>query len=154
MSSTDLSDEANFPGNSAILTKISAACERGGLIVVSGAGISAPALPLWSQLIDKLAKDAVTEGILGLNDSQYINDLCRTDPLSAATHLQETMGHEILKAKVAQTFRSPHHVTPAHKALMALPASLHLTLNYDVGLENAYTEIIGGAPEVFNSSDP
>ena len=52
-----------FPGNNATYQNLKDAVLAGDLVFIVGAGVSAPKLPLWTDLIKNLAKEALNEGM-------------------------------------------------------------------------------------------
>jgi hypothetical protein len=147
-------DEALFPGNEVNFAALQLAASSGDLLIITGAGVSTPALPLWNEVICDLAALAAAEGKCTVADKEYIVSFALSDPLAAANLLQDVLGTAKLTTELAKIFGPAHHVTSVQKKLISLPALAHLTLNYDRGLTNAFVELHGEQPEILHPSDP
>jgi hypothetical protein len=145
--------ESNFPGNEKAFEELARAADSDDLIIITGAGVSAPKMPLWSNLIKILSDDLNSSGTISKNDRDHICEICAADPLTAATLLQNECTNEILKSKISKIFGDRQHTTEVIDSLLDIPAVAHLTLNYDYGLENSFIRKFSSLPKVLNSSD-
>ncbi|GMV38992.1 MAG: hypothetical protein AMXMBFR64_07080 [Myxococcales bacterium] len=128
------------------------------LLVVVGAGASRadsesdapPGLPGWRELVEQLADEAESAGLLDAATSEEARREARCgNPITAASLLPEGWA----KAQVAARFSDPTlRPTITHRALAALPGAAFLTTNYDGLLERALRER-GGPAEVCTISE-
>lgn len=103
--------------------------EKGRLVIFVGAGCSCAAgLPSWSELLQLLiAKFGIKTKV--------------TDPLRAAGRLDREIGKLKVHETVAESLlTNPDLRIDLYRALVALPANLFVTTNYDHLLENAFRQ--------------
>lgn len=122
--------------------------ERGRLVLFLGAGIGRGAgLPLWRDLLQRLARDA------GIAD---LDGLAELDYLDQAQLLERRLGGGAALGKaVERELGKVHRHSLAHALLAAMPVAEVVTTNYDVLYELACMPVL--APErltVLGAGDP
>ncbi|SOH95699.1 SIR2-like domain-containing protein [Monaibacterium marinum] len=132
--------ECEFPGNSNVFKNLCDAMERDGVVAFTGAGTSMPELPSWTMLLEKLIGDAVKAGLTSKEDGEAYNEGL-SDPLFIADRLSIDFGSGQLKSKVCAIFQELSNPTAAHRLIAKTSFRRLMTLNYDLGLELASSEV-------------
>ncbi|WP_082558082.1 SIR2 family protein [Methylobacterium sp. Leaf361] len=132
-----------FPGNEAAYRDLQAIKKVEETIGFVGAGVSAPLYPMWTKLLNNLADDIVARGfVANPQDIAAIKLQIQNDPLEAATSIEEAYTRSVFRSKFASVFRQNNdQFTATHEAIVRLGLSGVTTLNYDEGLENAYSHV-------------
>jgi hypothetical protein len=112
---------------------------RGECVVFAGAGLSAAALPQWSELVDLLSQALPELQAHGATPGDF---------LDIAQWYVEEFGRERLLQEIVRLYGvSAAEPTPLAQAVAALPTSLYFTTNYDLSLEQALRQL-GDLPDV------
>ena len=132
--------DSKFPGNLSVAEKLYAAIDNDGVVAFTGAGTSMPEMPPWNTLVDNLVRDAKRAGVMdpALADSLLQGQV---DPLYCIDEVYVAAGESQTKGKIAQTFKSLKSPTECHNLLISTKIKKFITLNYDLGLEAAESEI-------------
>lgn len=105
---------------------------RGDCVLFAGAGVSAEALPKWSELVERLSNDLPGFRAKGLTPRDF---------LDVAQWYVEEHGRERLLRELVSIYGSPAiEPTQLARALALLPARVIFTTNYDLILETALRE--------------
>lgn len=128
-----------FNGNEAVIERLVGSIETGA-IAFTGAGTSMPAAPSWLSLISQKLKLAFNEGRISRTEYESLQN--ETDILYVADQVVEAIGRDQLYAKISTLFENCTLPNAVQKQLIQLPFSRFITLNYDLGLEKASTEVL------------
>ncbi|MGH1570874.1 SIR2 family protein [Methylobacterium sp. P31] len=106
-------------------------------------GASAPLYPMWNRLLNNLAEDIVSRGLVSNpQDIAAIREQIEADPLEAANSIEGAYTKAVFRNKFASIFRQNNdQFTPTHEAIVQLGLAGLITLNYDEGLENAHSHV-------------
>jgi hypothetical protein len=110
------------------------------VVLVAGAGLSAPQLPGWVKLLENMLQWTRRECIPLASPYEEIAELIKDDDLLlAAQTLRSQMGEPNFQRFIQETFRHPNlRPTPVHGLLPSIAFSAVLTTNYDKLIEQAY----------------
>jgi hypothetical protein len=144
-----------FPGNSEAFYKLASTLQKGEMLAFVGAGASAPLFPTWGSLLHKLLDEAQKNGFFTSDlDADFLRAQISGDPLEAANFLENVLSKQIFRSKLAEIFlRDPHIYTESHKLIVSMGFRGIVTLNYDLGLENAYSGIVHKRPDSMQAKD-
>ena len=142
-----------FPGNTKAFSDLKTELEKGEVIALVGAGASAPSFPTWETLLVRLLTDAKEQGLISTSDHHAISLQMETDPLEAASSLEEAFTHRVFRGKLAELFRSDAGCTSAHRLIVTLKLKGAVTLNYDSGLERAVVAVRSCLPQCLRAQD-
>lgn len=107
---------------------------QGRLVLFLGAGIGKGAgLPLWSDLVDQLARDA------GMSDDERVQLAMLADPLDRARLVEVRLAARKVEigSAIALRFSGLRRTSLAHTLLASLPVTESATTNYDTLFEEA-----------------
>jgi len=129
-----------IPGNRAVYERLQNLLADGSAIAFIGAGASFPLYPLWTELLNRLAGEAIARGLASSADNTAW--LRMKNPVQAAAQIRRTLGdplyepflHETFKDRVGSDGRA---YTPAQAALARCAFQAWITTNYDPGLMEA-----------------
>ena len=146
-------NEEIFPGNETCFDQLKTAVGDGSAIAFTGAGTSTPLYPTWITLLEELINQAENEGLVEKDDLQELKDLVYTDPLELASHLEDIFTRQRFRGRLATIFESKGKATQCHDLLVRLSLKAIVTLNYDDGLESAFSAANGAAPQAIRAQD-
>ena len=112
----------------------------------TGAGTSTPLYPTWTRLLKDLMAEAGQEGLANGVTLDELNEMLSDDPLEVATHLQDLFTARRFRGRLAERFAPQAIPTKCHSLLIDLPLKGAITLNYDNGLEAAFSARYSAAP--------
>lgn len=143
-----------YPGNRAIYERLKALLDDGSAIAFVGAGASYPLYPLWKELIDRLAAEAVRRGLASVADSAYWLRNASTRPIQMVSLIRSKLGNPYYYPFLYETFKPPTDpgadaFTAAHAALMRARFKACITTNFDPGLLEARRVL---RPDIHDSS--
>jgi hypothetical protein len=78
---------------------------EGQITAFTGAGISAPEFPTWSELLLMLLQQAHEEGLISGDLKDYAS-LISSDALELAEQLEQAFTHEVFRSRLASIFRN------------------------------------------------
>jgi hypothetical protein len=142
--------ESMFAGNTAAFSELASYVSQGHVIGFTGAGVSAPVFPTWTELLSRLLNEATDKGLIASNAelSEY-KKLIRSDPLELASSLEEIFTKEVFRARLADVFRnSASTPSECHTKLAEIGLRGIVTLNYDNGHEVAHASSKSRPPNV------
>jgi hypothetical protein len=147
---TDLSAvlcEGDFSGNLAAFEALTTHLSSGQLIGFVGAGASVPLMPAWSSVLGRLIIEAKAKGIIQATDIAYLNSQLTQSPLELATTLEAQFTKEHFRSRLADLFKlRPGDCTAVHDLIVSTGLKGFVTLNYDLGIENALAKKTGRSP--------
>lgn len=128
-----------YPGNDFVFKKMCERIAETDVVAVTGAGTSAPAVPTWGSLLNRLLTSATQEGMIDKNLQESLSE--ESDYLYVADELYRAMAAQTVRTRVCQIAGSLSSPTAAHELLVQIPFAKYVTLNYDTGLELAFTKL-------------
>jgi hypothetical protein len=146
-------NETQFPGNIACYNQIKEVIGERSAIAFVGAGVSAPLYPTWGAFLKELIDQAINEGMIVANDVRDVRQQVEIDPLEAATYLEELFTHDRFRARLSTVFESKGTTTECHSLLVRLRPKAIVTLNYDNGLEAAFSNVNSALPISIRAQD-
>ena len=151
----DILNEGLFPGNSAGYAELKELVRNGRVLGFVGAGASAPLFPMWSALLRDLIGAATREGrINNPTEAAELEEQIDESPLDVASALEEYFTRHVFRARLAKIYRQhDNECTEAHRLIVRLNAKGLVTLNYDNGLEVAYSQEKSAAPSTMRAQD-
>jgi hypothetical protein len=143
-----------FPGNNRAFSDLTTFMENGAVTGFTGAGVSVPTFPVWTDLLSGLIDDAVARGLVNNSDEiAYYKSQIETDPLELANALEDKFTKNIFRSRFAKEFANSNGTcTKSHGLLSELSLRGIVTLNYDDGHEVAYA-VKGRKPNTGRSQD-
>jgi hypothetical protein len=131
-----------IPGNEYTYEQLKETLDTGKAIAFVGAGASASLYPLWGDLVQELATQALRRGMVNEATYNFWLDPDGMDPQQVVRRIKERLGDrtfgEILNEICAyKQGEDGKYYTPAHSALMRMPFAGYVTTNYDPGLLEA-----------------
>jgi hypothetical protein len=138
-------NEGRFQGNTACYQQLKTAIRDGSAIAFTGSGTSAPLYPTWTKSLHDFIIEANAEGLIEDIYLQELYDQIHSDPLELAAHLEEIFTRYRFRDRLATMFGSKNQATLTHSLLIQLPFKGIVTLNYDDGLETAYSAVTSGS---------
>lgn len=110
---------------------------RNVVLPVVGAGLSMPALPSWSKLLQDLIGKVRDEG----DRARLLADLAKDKFLDVADEVGDLLGRDEITNHIAATFQAPKASRPKiYDAVAKLPVDHFATTNFDPWLVQAATE--------------
>jgi hypothetical protein len=146
-------NEQIFPGNTTCFQHLKTTVSDGSAIAFTGAGTSTPLYPTWTILLQDLINRAENEGLVEKDELQELKGLVHDDPLELASHLEDKFTRQPFRARLASIFESKGKATPCHDLLVRLSLKAIVTLNYDDGLESAFSAADSAAPQSIRAQD-
>ncbi|HEX2571945.1 MAG TPA: SIR2 family protein [Polyangia bacterium] len=139
----------DIPGNEHVRERLRELLKEGTGIAFVGAGASAGLYPLWGELIERLADEAVKRGLAAPADREFWLRK-GNKAIQAVRGIKQALGESIYGKVMREIFRPKRgpdgrQFTPLHAALVELPFRGLVTTNYDPGLTEARLEL---RPEV------
>ncbi len=128
-----------YPGNDFVFRKMCDRIAETEIVAVTGAGTSAPVVPTWGSLLNRLLTSATQEGMIDKNLQDSLSE--ESDYLYVADELYRAMAAQTVRTRVCQIAGSLASPTAAHELLVQIPFAKYITLNYDTGLEIAFTKV-------------
>jgi hypothetical protein len=139
-------NEILFPGNVASYEQGYATISTGTMMAFTGAGTSVPLYPTWTRLLKELIRDAGQEHLANNETLCELTEMLADDPLEVATHLEDLFTPHRFRGRLAERFAPQPNSTKCHSLVMDLPLKGAVTLNYDNGLEAAFSARRSAAP--------
>jgi hypothetical protein len=146
-------NEIIFPGNVACYEELKTTLGDGLGVAFTGAGTSTPLYPTWTGLLKELVDQADKEGLVEKDNLQELSGLVYTDPLELASHLEEIFTKHRFREQLATIFESKGSTTHCHDFIIKLPLKAIVTLNYDDGLESAFSTANSAVPLSIRAQD-
>jgi SIR2-like domain len=146
-------NEQIFPGNVTCFERLKTSVGDGSTIAFTGAGTSTPLYPTWISLLQELIDQAENEGLVTKNDLQELRGLVDADPLELASHLEDTFTRQRFRDRLATIFEPKGKSTQCHDLLVRLSLKAIVTLNYDDGLEAAFSAVNSAPPQPIRAQD-
>lgn len=132
--------DAEFPGNLSVAQKLQTTMQNEEIVCFTGAGTSMPAMPSWNKLTEDLINDAQKEGKMSPETAKILlKD--ESDLLFSIDEVYNASGEKKVKSKVSNIFLSLKEPTECHKLLVKAKIKKFITLNYDTGIEKAFSKI-------------
>jgi hypothetical protein len=149
---SELLCESKFPGNMQAFEALVQRLSAGSVTTFVGAGASVPLLPTWSKALYGLATQLCEEGRLTSEDHRDISSSISTNPLDAAGDIEEYIGANSFRARLATSFSiDSGECTACHENIISLAPRSIITSNYDDCLTAAYIKKFGKQANVFVS---
>ena len=130
-----------MPGNEDAYDRLREVVATGEAIAFVGAGASAGLYPLWTELIRRLADEAVKQGVA--TDADRVFWLAAgTKPQQAVRGIKQALGDGAYAEALRRNFDTRkgldgNYFTPLHGRLVRLAFRGFVTTNYDLGLVHA-----------------
>jgi hypothetical protein len=142
-----------FPGNASAFADLKEYMGNGHVVGFTGAGVSVPLFPTWTDLLSTMLTDATQNGMISGAEINEYKKLIETDPLDVASALEDLISKKVFRARLAKSFGNPSGVsTECQQIISNLNLCGIVTLNYDNGHEVAYASK-GRNPNVGRSQD-
>ncbi len=149
---------SDLPGNEFVLKRLRDLLASGQAIAFVGAGASAGLYPLWNELIEKLAQEAIDRGLATEADRTFWR---KSKPQQAVRGIKQALGDSVYGHALRDIFRPKpdgDRFTRVHAALARLPFRGLATVNYDPGLVEARralrSDIISTGYATWKDADP
>jgi formylglycine-generating enzyme required for sulfatase activity len=120
--------------------QLSESMAEGGVVLFVGAGLSAPQLPGWRELLERMLQWTRDQSILLTSQDAEIAELIKENELLLAAYtLRSQMGEPEFDRFIRHLFRSQKlALSPVHRLLPGVNFARVLTTNYDKLIEQAY----------------
>ena len=138
-----------YSGNAIAFEDLTRELRSENIIAFVGAGASAPLIPTWTSTLRLLIEEASTRGLIAADEKECITDLVDKDPLECASQLEKEMTRENFRSRLMNFFGNLNEPTKIQSWIVDLRVKGIITLNYDLGLEQALSNKLG----VYPSSD-
>lgn len=141
----------DYPGNEHAFEELKKVLQSGKAIAFVGAGASAGLYPLWGQLIQLLADQAVAEGLAQDSDREYWLNLGEKDALQVASLIKKRFDEPTFLALIRETFgprrtADDRFFSQTHELILRLPFRGLITTNYDSCLVEARAKLRQDVP--------
>lgn len=129
-----------IPGNRAVYERLQKPLADGSAIAFIGAGASFPLYPLWTELLNRLAGEAIARGLASEADKTAWQRM--KNPVQAAAQIRRKLHDSLYEPFLYETFKDRiggdgRAYTPAQGALVRCNFQAWITTNYDGGLMEA-----------------
>jgi len=139
---TLMEELTNIPGNKDSILTLRGCIQQNNAIAFVGAGASAPLYPVWNTLINSLAEEAYSLGLVDDSGKNYYQRLAMSEPQKAVrlikTNIEKAKYQDLLSRMFSpKRGEDGNCYTRIHAALMKISFRGFVTTNYDPGLTEA-----------------
>jgi len=123
-------------GNEAVIEKLKETIDSREAIAFVGAGASAGHYPLWNELINRLAKEALDRDKVDQAGYDYWIKQASNRPHQVVRGIRDKLGANLFGQSIREIFRprvgpNGNKFTETHEKLLKIPFKGYVTTNYD-----------------------
>lgn len=150
----DALNEETFPGNQVAFAELKILASKGNIVGFVGAGASASLYPTWSRVLLDLLIAAEKGGFFNAIEAAELRAQIDLNPLDVASAIEYGFTRQVFRSRLGKIFRENEgECSESHRLLVRLGLKGLVTLNYDNGLEAAYSKETSRAPSAMSAHE-